>query len=359
MSDLTKDAIQTLVKLGEERDASKAAVASFSSAQLHYLVTRNDFSVRDTTAEHYKNQPNPRRKVGDVKLLALDSLIDFITRHTEGDRTVVFADTATRKLTAILNYHSPSTKDEPAEEKDKEQEQPAEDPTEGDPSPKDLMEALMKGVNEAKAQIDGAIQSAYKGPQWADFRASYAFPLSRQWKIWTGVNGVMQTQTGLAVFIEDNIRDIADPAAVAIPDSMQLMISRLGLHLGSPTRLLETARGFEVRSEEKVRTAVNTTTGETAVVYEQKHEHSDTISTQQLLVPTAFLLTIPVFENEAPYLLLVRLRYRKQDQLIKWAFSIQGTEASLEDAFTEGCMRVIEKTSAELFCGEPPAITAP
>jgi uncharacterized protein YfdQ (DUF2303 family) len=262
-------------------------------------------------------------------MLSPKSLVDYVNRYVVQGQTAIFADSANRKVVAVLNYHQPT----------------------GD--------AILNGhadelASDADPLTDPPPVLPQTTAQWGDFRASYAFPLSRQWNAWKKIDGVPQGQVDLAHFLEDNIRDIADPAATKIPDNVQMLIDRLNLSLGAPARLLEVARGMEIRSTESVRNAINTDTGEQIVSYEQAHSSGGNPTVNELRVPTAFLLAVPVFQNDAPYLLLCRLRYRKQEASVRWIVNIQGADAALEDAFTRGCDAIQEGTGVPLFYSEHP-----
>jgi hypothetical protein len=107
-----------------------------------------------------------------------------------------------------------------------------------------------------------------------------------------------------------------------------------------------------------VRNAINTDTGEQVLIYEQEHSQGGS-GVAEVRVPTAFLLTIPVYQNDAPYLLLARLRYRKQGPGVLWEVNIQGSDAALEDAFARGCDVVTQGTGVPLLRGKAPGVSAP
>lgn len=317
------EAILTLIQAGHQNAGSKITTVERDNERVLSFISQPDGSTHLNITDLVLNAlPTPQRRVGNFTALALNSLVSYVNRYAEENRSVVFADTVRRKLTAILNFHEPTKYDPP---------QATDDGDEAEP-----------------------VKSRVVNPQWGDFRAEYSFPLSRQWNTWKGADNKPMKQADLAHFIEDNIRDIADPGTTPIPASMQLIIDRLKLTLGSPSRLLEVARGLEIRSTEKVRNAINTDTGEQVVIYEQEHAGGGNPTVHEVKVPTAFLLTIPVFQNDAPYLLLVRLRYRKVDASVLWLINIQAADAALDDAFERGCAQVTEFTNLPLMFGEAP-----
>jgi uncharacterized protein YfdQ (DUF2303 family) len=334
------EAIKGLIDVGHKMagvDIGNVEDFHPSKAPLHFFLSVPDgITTTDITEKVLARLATPRRRKGHLTMLSPRSLVDYVNRYVVDGQTAIFADTANRKVTAILNYH---------------------EPTEDALDAEAALEGGDADSSPAKGSVGGPAKAKTTSAQWGDFRCSYAFPLSRQWRTWTASNDKPQTQADLAHFLEDNIRDIADPGTTVIPEKVKMLIERLNLHVGTPARLLETARGMEIRSTENVRQAINTDTGEQVITYEQEHLGGGNPTLTELRVPTAFLLAIPVFQNDAPYLLLCRLRYRKVGAGVNWIISLQGIEASLEHAFAEGCDTIQEGTGVPLFySSEPPGV---
>lgn len=344
MPEIPDQAVSTLLQAG--KDLAGVSVNVQTTKYLHQeppihtvLNVPNGVSSTDITEQILRRLPTPPRRKGALTALSPESLINYVNRYVEDNRTAIFADSSSRKVVAVLNYHEPT----------------------GDslwPMPKPETKVGEDGVEIEPVPTDLDAPGPRDTPHWGDFRVSYAFPLSRQWQVWKLSDGKLASQIDLAQFLEDNIRDIADPAGTKIPAHIQLMIDRLSLHVGSPARILEVARNLEIRSHEKVRQAVNTETGEQVVIYEQEHANGGNATVTELRVPTAFLLRIPVFQGDADYLLLCRLRYRKIETSVKWLINIQGVDASLEAAFKTGCEFIQKRTKTPLFYGAEPGATA-
>src|SRR5690606_10642449 len=96
---------------------------------------------------------------------------------------------------------------------------------------------------------------------------------------------------------------------------------------------------------------VNLDSGETRLVYDEKHSDE---SGQELLVPTGFVIAIPVFRHGAHYQIAVRLRYRLKGA-VKWTFALCRTEESFRDALGEACAVATKETELPLFYGAPEA----
>jgi hypothetical protein len=258
---------------------------------------------------------HPLRRRGTVTLQTVASFIKFVNRMKEPN-TVIFADRTKNIVTAVLNYHDQVTMLPPVSDG-------------GFPLPSDGM------------------------AQWGDFKAVFAFPKSRQWETWTGVHRKKLTQSELALFIEDNIRDIRHEGHSELPDNLLEIVNSLNLKVGTPSRLLATARGFALHSEEIVRNVINTSTGETQLVYEQNHTPGGGVQT--LDVPTAFTVGLPVFYGDPAYHLLCRLRHAKSGTSVNWSIDIQGLDAALEDAFNIAIDEIMGATETCTVFGESPA----
>ena len=287
------------------------------------VVCPDGRKIEDVTEKLLGMQPNPRERRGIVKLLALDSFVAFATRMREPS-TVLFADQGGKVITAVFDYH-------------------------------DALNGLPAATEAETLPLDAQAEALpHSGPlpRWSRFRASFEFPVSRQWKAWSQMHATPLSQGGLANFLEENITDIADPATVLHAPALVPLIADLGLRLGDRSELLAAARGLQLASEEKVSQAINTTTGEVQVVYEQKHAQ------ETVQIPSAFLLQAPVFEGDAAYLLLVRLRHRKKDTTVIWSFDIYQLDKAVDVAFKSACDTVSTTVGIPLFYGVAPVASS-
>lgn len=311
MSDTTSgngDAVREIARLARSTEVHGFSTGD-GDARLNYLAHHQDLRLTDVTAALDARKPHPRRRTGTVKLLSVDAFIEFCLRMNEGRRSVVFADTKQRTVTAVLDYHDPLN------------------------------------------ATDNVPLAGEASPHWGQFRAHFSFPFSRQWKTWHTAHREKKTQGDLAGFIEDNIRDVRHETMGELPEKLQEVIRALKLHLGSPQRLLESARGFSVTADEVIRQVIDTSSGEAQIVYEETHNKS---APAEMKVPTAFTIGIPVFEGDAPYHLLCRLRYRKHSGAVVWIIDIQDIEGALEDAFNTAIERIRSETGLCLLAGEAP-----
>lgn len=244
----------------------------------------------------------PRRRTGESRVDDLLSFVKIVNRFKDED-SAVFADKMESKVLAVFNYH--------------------------------------------RAGGEGA-------PRFGDHRACYNFPLSEEWKAWTAKNDRRMAQADFAAFIEDRIADVVayDPAPAA--DGEESTVAKLARTLGgdfaAPNRLFELSRGLAVREGAKVESFTNLTTGESRLQFVTEHTDADG---KPLLVPSLFLLQIPVFEAGALYNLAARLRYRVRAGSIEWFYTLYRPDVVFNHAFDEACGAVRDATALPVYLGVP------
>jgi uncharacterized protein YfdQ (DUF2303 family) len=245
----------------------------------------------------------PERRTGTAKLTDLGSFIAHVRRFADED-SAVFAidDRANPRLVGVLDYHR---------------------------------------------------QGATAAARFGQHRAEYAFPLSDEWKAWTGRIARSFTQSELAQWLEDRILDLLDPSQVG--ESNRTLAERLGIKLAGPATLTALARDFAVRADVRVAQAVVLSTGETSVSYDETHETQSKKTGGKLEVPGGFVIAIPVFRNGAAYQMLARLRYRLQGGVISWWIAIEGVDRVFDHAISEAIEHVHESTQLPVYRGTPEA----
>lgn len=240
--------------------------------------------------------PHPEARRGRAVLGTLDSFIAWVVRFRRTE-TVVFASDA--RLLAISDYHGPT---------------------------------------------DGG------SPGHMRHRAVHRWPFSEAWQFWTRLGGGGPvSHARLAEIVEDRISDIVDPHAIAVEGAGDLA-ERLGLSLGGPSTLLGVARGIELYGSTRIASAMNTTTGETRLVYEEAVKEAGGAAQT---IPGAFLVSIPVFEAGPPYVLTVRLKRRLKDGAVSWLVEPQATRDVLAAAREEAVDRVRDMCAVPVLDGSP------
>lgn len=145
---------------------------------------------------------------------------------------------------------------------------------------------------------------------WRDDVAVFDCPLSDEWTRWTSKNGTKMDQETFATWIEDNLPDIAEPAAAD---------------------MLEIARSLEAKKKVNFASGLRLSNGEHQITYEEQID--GTAAKGRLNVPEVFALGVPVFEGGDRYRVEARLRYRIADggKLSMW-YDLLRPHKIVEDA---------------------------
>ncbi len=261
--------------------------------------------------DEYRDKPERRK--GVANLTDLDSLIAHVNRFKDPDSALFVLDKPDNAaIHAVLDYH------------------PA---------------------------------GASSDPRFGAHRARYDFPLSEEWKIWSGVNAKSMDLATFAEFLEDRILDVmtppdflTDPANA--PDKPKTesdqrlidLVGKIGGKVCGPGRLMELAKGLRVHDQQTVKQAVNLSSGEGQIRFESEHRDADG---KPINVPNLFLIAIPVFDKGALYRIPVRLRYRLSGGRIEWTLLMHRPDMAWTHALTEACDRAAAETDLPLFYGQP------
>lgn len=250
-------------------DAGRAAVPIFKIAEHPFAVIPDDYGIHDLESK----LPAPMRKKGSLKLAAAASFIALVNAEKTAS-TRLYATVNPPSFSAIFNDHTAET-----------------------------------------------------GPGWRDYEASYACPLSVEWKTWLALSGKQQTQEAFAQFIEANLPDIATPPAAD---------------------MLEISRSLEAKKKVNFASGIRLSNGQNELTYEE--EISGTASKGKLSVPEIFTIGIPVLEGGPRYQVEARLRYRIGDagKLAIW-YELVRPHKIIEHASEEVAALIAKETALPLF----------
>lgn len=246
----------------------------------------------------------PLRRTGTASLTDLSSFIAHVLRFADSDSAIFASDDRSRpSLTSVFDYHKV-----------------------------------------------GAIADAGFGQH----RATFAFPLSDEWKAWQAKNAIPMKMDEFAAFLEDRIIDVMPSTLVSLGDEASRFVETLGGmgRVADPAKLMELSKELHINEASTVRTAVNLSSGEGAIEFAS--EHMDAAG-QKLVVPSMFVIAIPVFKNGDPYQVIARLRYRKQGGTIVFWYELWRTDRVFDHAFDESIEKVKEETELPVFLGSPEA----
>lgn len=238
----------------------------------------------------------PERRAGIARVDDLASFCEHVNRFRD-KHSVIFASESGPSLMAVLDYH----------------------------------EAAASGK-----------------PRFGGHRTSYEFPVADEWKAWTRASGNSMSQREFAEFLEEHIIDVAAPDSAG-PGS-KVTLEAISGTLADAARLMALAQGLSINVNRKVKQAVNLSSGEVQVQFDEEHKDGAGATLQ---VPTAFLLAIPVFRQGDRFQLVARLRYRVKDGDISWTILIHRYDRVLTTAFREAAEAAATKTGLPLFFGRP------
>lgn len=247
----------------------------------------------------------PERRKGTARLTTLASFIDHANRFRDDD-SAIFANDAmpAPSLVAVLDYH-------------------------------------------ARNDEDGE----HGAPRFGEHRAIYAFPLSDEWTFWTQLmarQGWM-SQADLAQVLEDHVVDVVEVSELF--ESTRALVEQLRISVVGSAELIRVARQLSIRVDAKVASAVNLSTGEGEISYEETHTDGKTGG--KVTVPTGFVIGIPVARAGSRYPMICRLRYRVTGGVVTWKVLGHDVDRVFRDAFNGAVAEAGEATKLPVFYGSP------
>jgi uncharacterized protein YfdQ (DUF2303 family) len=229
------------------------------------------------TAKDLKDwMPDPNRIIQCVHMLDEKSFCEYVNAFGKDDTTRLFANEQEAQYLAILDYHTTG---------------------------------LEKGFNA--------------------HRAMYLCPKSEEWKLWTTFNGKAMNQGAFAVFIEDNLRDIANPPGAA---------------------MLEMAIKFEAHKSAKFVSDMRLDNGQRQLVYKEELQ----AQSGQMSIPTQFTLKIPIFLNGKRIEIPCRFRYRLDGGALSIWYEIERKDSVYGQAVAAVTAGIREKVKFPLHVAALP-----
>lgn len=256
--------------------------------------------ISPTAFDAYRSKPLYRS--GTANLTSLKALTDYTNRY-KGDETVAFAsdDRANPSITTIFDYHAP-------------------------------------GGPDAGGQRFGRHQ------------AKFALPLSDEWKAWAELNGETITMQNFARFLEDHIVDVMPSGMIELSERQEKFVSALGGHdrIADPARLMEIATGLRIYENSQLSQATNLQSGEGELIFTSEHQNGQG---GKLVVPSMFVIAIPVFRHGDPYQIIARLRYRKTSGGVVFVYELWRDDLVFDHAFGEALGTFEKDTGIAPFLG--------
>lgn len=243
----------------------------------------------EKTFDEEKMLSQPHRKNGTIHLNEIDSFISYINRHKSSDEATTIYTIAdyvngTVSFKCILNDHRPYDQAEQTQE-------------------------------------------------WRDFVAFYTPEKSVEWTRWTENNKTDFTQLGFALFIEDNLQDIA--AVESMPTAQQL---------------LEMATKFQATMDMRYKSNIRTQSGGVNLTF-VNDDDAQTVESMKLFEKIS--IGIPVFWGGPAYRIDARLRYRVREGGLKFWYELIREDKVMEDATKTMIDQIKADTGVPLFFGRP------
>lgn len=243
-----------------------------------------DWNLSQVDDEHLL--PTPTRKRGSIRQDEVESFIAYILRHAIPDSTSIYCQadyTAGRvNFEAIINDH----------------------------------------------------MGNHDGQQWRDYLVKFSPTFSEEWKRWTGSNKKPFSQLEFALFIEDNLDDIASKTE-GMPTSQQI---------------LEMTTNFQANQDMRFKSAVRLQSGGVNMSFVQ----DDDAQTQELMkLFDKIAIGIPVFWNSQGYEIQARLRHRVREGKVIFWYELIRPDKSLEDATKDIIKKIKDQVDAPLYFGSP------
>lgn len=175
--------------------------------------------------------------------------------------------------------------------------------------------------------------AANDGQQWRDYYVIYNPKKSVEWNRWIEKNYQRMTQFEFALFLEENLQDIA--AAQGFPTG---------------TELLEMALSFQATQDMRYKSAIRIQSGGINMSFVQDDD-AGTLQTMKVFEKIA--IGIPVFRNGSAYQMTARLRYRVAEGQLRFWYELVRPDKILEDAVKKMIERIETETEVPLYFGTP------
>lgn len=253
-----------------------AAIASEPIGNSHHLLVPANYSHKDVTDLVEKAQQQPSRLRGTVHLKSVDSLLQYCADQKAQSSGYIYADPDALAITAVFNDQRAST-------------------------------------------------------GWRDHTAKFKAEHTPEFARWFNHGTNEFSQTEFAEFIEDNLADIAEPAAQQLLEVATTIQATTGINFSSAKRLQD---------------------GQTQLSYTENIT-ATAGANGALSIPKEFVLGLRIFKNGDGYRLKARLKYRLHSGGVKFRFELDRPERAVEDAFAGYVAKVRESSGYTVLLGAP------
>lgn len=248
-----------------------AASALRTHGDAVFAVIPADSKLEDITAKIEAAALAPRRKVGIINLADVSSFATYVSQQGNPDNTYIYADPDSRTLAAVLNDHA-------------------------------------IGTDHAGGSLAGR----------RDHRVIYQAEYSREFAIWLANNGKKMSQEEFAIFLEDNIADVAPSVD--------------GDNLPTGDKLLAVALTLQAKTEVDFKSHKRLDNGEVQLTYNEQTT-ATAGADNSLTIPREFAIGLRLFKNGEGFKIRARLKYRLSGGKVVFWYELDRPQNSVEAAF--------------------------
>ncbi|MDY7537653.1 DUF2303 family protein [Undibacterium sp. 5I1] len=240
-------------------ELAHASVAIQTYAGTDHLIVPDGYKHIDITDVVERAQQAPNRKKGTAHLSDIDSFIQYVKDQNMSHLGYIYADPEACTLTAVFN---------------------------------DYRESASTG--------------------WRDHRAVFKAEKSREFLIWLNSNKEPKEQEAFAVFLEDNIADIAEPSGETLLSIALTLQAKTDVNFSSSRRL---------------------DNGQVQLAYTENIDAR--AGNGNIDIPREFSIGVRLFKNGSGYKLRARLKYRLGGGKVKFWYELDRADNAIEDAFKD------------------------
>jgi hypothetical protein len=157
-----------------------------------------------------------------------------------------------------------------------------------------------------------------------------------------------------AEFLEDRIMDVADRTKISDKDWEgsigQRMAEQLGIGFASPSRLVGLSRNLTINVRNTFEEAQDLGGGVQNFTF--KEARTDTFGAP-VEIESAFLIKIPVFRGDEPWVIPVQFRHRIIDGKVHFFYTVYRMDLHFFEAVKRACQKVKTDTGLPVLMGLP------
>lgn len=172
-------------------------------------------------------------------------------------------------------------------------------------------------------------------PRWGQHRATLTLSHTEAWDRWLEHDGKKRDQLEFAEFIEDHLKDIADPDGSTI---------------------LQVSRTLEATKQVGFKSGIRLSNGESQLLYTENIQGSSQVDNKTVDIPEKFIVGIVPYDGGTEqYRLEARLRYRiAQGGKLTIGYDLLRPDLIEEDAFKKTLAAIGEQVGLSILRGVAP-----